>query len=184
MSGGIAFSTETLDAINAYREIAAKEAHIKASNYAITLVKAFTNFSKLGMYKGSKLYLSNVVVKQLCLAMFEDLLRLQAYHPITIPTRYKYAAFTFKWINKCRPIKSVADNYNAVSTQQEYEDITKVNACFALHFVCAFLDGCEIENIPNAVLKELLYTGTFRSIHPEQLALTFEQIAKLYGKNA
>ncbi len=126
--------------------------------------------------------MNDALVKQFSIAMFEDLLRLQAYHPITKPTNYKYAAFVFKWVAKCRPIKPIADNIGKGEyDSKEYESITKANSYFALFLAFGFLK-LSINDLDPAVIKELVYTATFRDIHPEQLALTFEHIEKTYPK--
>ncbi len=178
MADMFSFSQNAIIEINKLRLIAAREANSKAEQFAGYIVNAFNEFHRQGPYQNTKLHLSVVLVKQLSLAMFEDLLRMQAYHPIERPTRYKYAAFAFKWITKCRPIKPIMDGYNYDA--RDYECLSKANAYFAMHFIFAFLDKCNWKKIPPCVFRELAYTGTFRSIHPEQLALTLEHIEKTY----
>lgn len=106
-----------------------------------------------------------------CISFWEDIIRLQAYHPINLPDRHKYAAFIFKWISKSRPIK-LKPNCKSLGRPEIYMHI---NAMFA--FSCAFgFLNCQK---PSSVEFDCIaYSGTFREIHPEQWALLFHFMEK------
>lgn len=169
------FNKNHQEAMRIVREEIPKASRRKAETLAIFLTRFFIKFKATYPNSGVGIQLNEAMLKQCCIAYFDDITRLQKYHPIDITDNYKNAAFIFKWICKCRPIKLMSTH--CLDYTDEY---TMVNAIFAIHCALAFLqcpppDGKQILN--------LMYTGTFRCIHPEQMSLLFFYMEKTCSKN-
>lgn len=169
------FPKEHNEAIRIVREEIPGEAQKKAEILAKGLIRYFVDFKYDAPYWGNGIILNEAILKQTTIAFFEDIIRLRTYHPINNPSKYKYAAFIFKWISKCRPIKILTDHANDYS-----EYYTRANAIFAIHCALAFLKCTPPDEVQ---MREIIYSATFRSIHPEQWALTFYYMEKANFKD-
>lgn len=156
------FSKKHQEALKIVREEIVAQSYKETNSIINGLSDYFVDFRNGSPYQGSKLFLCTPTLRQAILAFWQDVIRLQSYHPINVINRFKRAAFIFKWICKCRPIKIVS-----TYPPECAEDYTRVNAIFAMHCAMAFLK-CPPPN--GEELKEIIYTGTFRCIQPEQMA--------------
>lgn len=163
------------EACIAIKKIIPYEANKRARELAGHLNRAFTGFRKSRSDGEASICLSVAILRQATIAISEDIIRLQLYHRIGKPNKYKQAAFIFKWLCKCRPIQ-LLHPYDA-----DYKErYTRVNAVFAVHFVLALL-GCALPE--KEQMSELIYTGTFRCIQPEQLASVFYYMKQTIPKD-
>jgi hypothetical protein len=152
------------------------EAQKRARELAKTLGRIFSwlRYSKLMV--GTNVYLNEAVLIHVCSAFYADLFRLEAFHPARPADTHKQAAHIFKWISRLRPVYPEAQN------PQKLKGLAvTANGIFAIYCALSFLDMEPF--VPTASEREhMLYSSTYRDIHPQEWAMMFYLLEKLHKK--
>lgn len=168
------FPREFIAEIEAFR----KKVKPKAENHAKIFVDNLTaiykeDFQPYLPNKGKDFKLDRIVLERLVVSFLIDIIRLQTYHKINAPDRHKYAAFIFKWVSKCRPIKALNENdYN----NDDISPYLQANAHYAFACAFSFLENCKTPT--NKEYESIIYTACFRDIYPEQWSILFHFMEK------
>ncbi len=117
--------------------------------------------------------LNEATLLRASISFWEDILRIQAYHPINRAEKHKMAAYIFKWIAKMRPVKPVVD-YTSSLTNAEMN----ANAMFAFLCACGYLK-CR-KDLPADERRRILYSATYRDVHPDEWTIIFDYLERVY----
>jgi hypothetical protein len=99
------------------------------------------------------------------IAMWEDLLRIEAYHNVHYADNHKKAAHIFKWICHFRPIATNIDPKD----MEPWEFF--INELFA--FLCAKLYLPKMGEITRSEQDTIFYSAKYREIHANEWAMIF-----------
>lgn len=161
-----------------FRESINPEAKRKAAELSILLGRIFNTYPWKKEYlnnSGTPVFtLNSDILNSATIAIWEDLIRLQAYHTIDVANKYKHAAYIFKWLNKLRPVQL---DEGSIKNENDEGRITKwrkfffqVNAVYALDCACSFFNPKKMDN---KMVNDIIYSAKYRDINPEQWAITF-----------
>lgn len=101
-------------------------------------------------------------------SMWHDKERMKSFHEITVPDRFKDAAFLTYWFNKVHPVQTTCEYVEG----KHIEAKLLANAEFALACALARMK-VRIGYIDKIFYRNILYTLTYRYVSPEHLALTY-----------
>lgn len=124
-------------------------------------------------FQGHGIVLNEATLMRAAISFWEDILRVKAYHPINRADKSKKAAYLFKWIAKMRPVKPLVDHPERLTNAE-----INANALFAFLCACGYLK-CR-KALPKEELHRIIYSATYRDIHPDEWAIIFEYLERVY----
>lgn len=149
-----------------------KEAQRLGQSFCNTLIDAFGKLKAGTFFHGQGIRLNVPVLVKITVAFWEDILRIQTFHPLRHADRHKMAAHLFKWISRLRPIICTG-----TPSSPDWKSLTKANSIFAVICSLAFIK-CAIRY--GAEIQHMLYTSEFRDIQPYEWSIIFHLIEKAY----
>lgn len=171
----IEVSPEYLDKLKACREALPEEAQRCGQELAKRLTEVFIKM-KAKHFQCRGIVLNEATLLRATISFWEDILRVKAYHPIDRAEKHKKAAYIFKWITKMRPVKPLVDHAAELSAPE-----LNANAIFAFLCACGYL---KCENVPKDEIRRILYSATYRDVHPDEWTIIFDYLERLYPAQA
>ena len=167
-------SSSYLEKLQAGRLGLKSESERLGRDQADRLSQVFHKMLASPTFEGRGIILHESTLLRASVAFWEDMLRIKAYHPIDRTDRYKKAGYIFKWIIKMRPVKPDEENPENLRSQD-----LNANAMFAVLCACGYLN---IGLIPEQEFNRIVYTATYREINPDEWAMQFRLMEKLYSR--
>lgn len=131
------------------------------------LAIAYTRMIKVRPFNKGNIALNLSALAHACVSCQIDMERSLPFHNIAIPSRYKQAAYIFKWVSRFRPISVAA----AIGKETPAE--LSANAWFALLSALGELKLDFAAFSDSSQIKECLYCSLYRDIDAPVWALGF-----------
>jgi len=116
--------------------------------------------------------LDEAALAHACNAFFEDIFRVEAFHPVNPADNHKKAAHIFKWISRLRPVHPEENNPTTLKG-----GAIIANGMFAMLCAFSFLN-INAFTPSYSERAHIIYSSMYRDIDPREWAMIFYQLEK------